>query len=43
MSAMSSECCADPELLDFVWRVGEYAAAGEDPRELLFGQNRLAE
>lgn len=43
VSAVSSECCADPDLLDFVWRLGEHAAAGGDPRELLFGPNRLAE
>jgi hypothetical protein len=37
-----SECCADPDLLDFVWRLGAHAAAGGDPRELLFGPNRLS-
>jgi hypothetical protein len=37
-----SECCPDPALLDFVWRVGELAAEGGDPRELLFGTNPLA-
>jgi hypothetical protein len=43
VSAVSSECSADPELLDFVWRLGEHAAGGGDPRELLFGPKRLAE
>jgi hypothetical protein len=38
-----SELCPDQELLDFVWRLGEYAAAGVDPRELLFGPKQLAE
>lgn len=34
-----SECCADPELFDFVWRLGAHAAAGGDPRELLFARS----
>jgi hypothetical protein len=34
---LSSECCADPALLDFIWQVGEHAQAGRDPRDLLFG------
>jgi hypothetical protein len=34
-----SECCPDLALLDFVWRVGEWAAEGGDPRQLLFGTN----
>jgi hypothetical protein len=28
-------------VLDFVWQLGELAAAGGDPRELLFGPNPL--
>jgi hypothetical protein len=39
---MHSECCADPQLLDFMWKLGDHAAAGGDPRELLFGPHRLA-
>jgi hypothetical protein len=39
---LSSECCADPAILDFIWTVGEYAQAGGDPRDLLFGPNPLA-
>jgi hypothetical protein len=38
---LCSECCPDLALLDFVWRLGELAAAGGDPRELLFGPNPL--
>jgi hypothetical protein len=38
-----SECCPDPELLDFVSRLGAYAAAGGDPRDFLFGPSPLAE
>ena len=38
----SSECAPDPDLLDFVYRLGEVAARGGDPRELLFGPNPLA-
>jgi hypothetical protein len=38
---VSSECDSDPELLEFIWRLGDRAAAGGDPRELLFGPNRL--
>ena len=34
-----SECSPDIALLDFVWEFGELAAAGRDPRELLFGPN----
>jgi hypothetical protein len=34
---ISSECWADPAILDFIWKVGEHAQAGGDPRELLFG------
>jgi len=39
---LSSECCADPQILDFIWRVGEHAKAGGDPRDLLFDANPLA-
>jgi hypothetical protein len=38
---LSSECCADPGILDFIWKVGEHAQAGGDPRDLLFGTNPL--
>jgi hypothetical protein len=35
---VSSECpISDRRWLDFVWQVGEMAAAGEDVRELVFG------
>jgi hypothetical protein len=34
---IAGECCADPGALDFVWTLGEHAAAGGDPRDLLFG------
>lgn len=34
---VSSECGVDGRLLEFIWRVGEVAAAGGEPRELLFG------
>ena len=34
---VSSECCVDPRLLEFIWRIGEVAAAGGEPREVLFG------
>ena len=37
-----SECHADIALLDFVWELGQVAASGADPRELLFGPNPLA-
>jgi hypothetical protein len=39
---LSSECWADPAILDFIWKVGEHAHAGGDPRDLLFGTNRLS-
>jgi hypothetical protein len=39
---LSSECCADPATLDFIWKLGEHAQAGGDPRDLLFGINPLA-
>jgi hypothetical protein len=38
---LCSECCPDLAVLDFVWQLGEIAAAGGDPRELLFGPNPL--
>jgi hypothetical protein len=39
---LSSECGADPAMIDFIWKVGEHAQAGGDPRELLFGTDSLA-
>jgi hypothetical protein len=39
---LCSECCPDLSVLDFVWQLGELAAAGRDPRELLFGPNPLS-
>jgi hypothetical protein len=39
---LSSECSVDPALLDFIWKVGEHAQAGGDPRDLLFGTDRDA-
>jgi hypothetical protein len=42
VGSLSSECCADPAILDFIWKVGEHAQAGRDPRDLLFGTNPLA-
>jgi hypothetical protein len=38
---LCSECCPDLAVLDFVWQLGELAAGGGDPRELLFGPNPL--
>jgi hypothetical protein len=38
---LSSECAADPAILDFIWRLGEYVQAGGDPRDLLFGTDPL--
>jgi hypothetical protein len=38
---LCSECCPDLAVVDFVWQLGELAAAGGDPRELLFGPNPL--
>ena len=32
----------DPALLRFLWELGDFAAAGGHPRELLFGPNPLA-
>ena len=29
--------CPDPAHLEFIWQLGDYAAAGGDPRDLLFG------
>ena len=37
-----SECSPDAALLEFVWELGEMAATGNDPRELLFGTKPLA-
>jgi hypothetical protein len=34
---LCSECCPDLAVIDFIWAFGEIAAAGGDPRELLFG------
>lgn len=31
--------CPDLAQLEFVWQLGDYAAAGGDPRDLLFGQH----
>jgi hypothetical protein len=39
LGPVRSECSPDPELLEFVWRLGDHAAAGGDPREFLFGSN----
>ena len=39
---LSSGCAADPAILDFIWKLGEHAQAGGDPRDLLFGSNPLA-
>jgi hypothetical protein len=38
-----TECAPDPTLLDFVWSLGEHAAAGGDLRDLLFGPAPLVE
>ena len=37
-----SECSLDIAQLDLIWNLGEAAAAGRDPREVLFGSNPLA-
>jgi hypothetical protein len=29
-------------MLDFIWLLGEHTEAGGEPRDLLFGTNRLA-
>ena len=34
---ISSECSLDAAQLEFLWKLGDKAAAGQDPRELLFG------
>jgi hypothetical protein len=39
---LSTECGIDHRLLEFIWRIGDVAAAGGEPRELLFGHNPLA-
>jgi hypothetical protein len=36
-----SECSLEFAHLDFLWKLGEAAAAGRDPREVLFGSNPL--
>ena len=36
---LTSECCADAAMLEFVWQLAEVAASGGDPREALFGPN----
>ena len=38
---LSTECGIDHGLLEFIWRIGDIAAAGGEPRELLFGSNPL--
>ena len=35
-----SECCVDMAHVEFLWKLGEAAADGGDPRELLFGSNQ---
>jgi hypothetical protein len=39
---LCSECHPDLAVLDFLWQLGDLAAAGGDPRDLLFGPNPLA-
>jgi hypothetical protein len=39
---LSAECGADPAILDYIWKLGEHAQAGGDPRDLLFGTNPFA-
>jgi hypothetical protein len=39
---LSSELRPDPTLLEFLRELGELAAAGGEPRDLLFGPNLLA-
>jgi len=36
---VSSECDVDRGLMEFIWRIGDVAAAGGEPRELLFGSS----
>ena len=36
-----SECSLDVADLEFLWKLGEAAAVGQDPREVLFGSNPL--
>jgi hypothetical protein len=38
---LSTECGIDHGLLEFIWRIGDIAAAGGEPRDLLFGSNPL--
>lgn len=37
-----SECFVDVAQLEFLWRLGDVAGAGRDPREMVFGSNPLA-
>jgi hypothetical protein len=37
-----SDVVPDVALLDFIWQLGEMAAAGGDIRDLVFGPNPLA-
>ena len=40
LGPLTSECGADPELLEFVWRLVDAAERGRDIRELVFGPSR---
>jgi hypothetical protein len=40
--SFSSDCPPDTRSLDFLWELGEIAAAGGDIRERLFGPSSLA-
>ena len=43
LGRISSESCRpDMEAVKFIWELGEFAAAGGDIRECLFGPNSLA-
>ena len=37
--SLCAECCLDTAVVGFLWELGELAARGEDPRDLLFGPN----
>lgn len=39
MGPVHPECCLDPAHLEFIWKLGELAVAGGDPRNLVFGPN----
>lgn len=41
-SSFTSECPPDAELLEFLWELGELAAAGGDVRERLVGPSAVA-